>query len=110
MKVFNIERDYPTVADAGKNLAQIIRETQNSEKIIKIIHGYGSSGTGGKIKIQVHKSLRKRLMLGEIKAYIPGEAFTGLYGFDETIHTYKDLLKNDSDYKKGNDGITYIIF
>ncbi|MBI9009775.1 MAG: hypothetical protein JEZ05_07075 [Tenericutes bacterium] len=110
MKVFNLERDLPTVSEAGKKLAQIIRENKSNEKVIKLIHGYGSSGVGGKIKISVQKSLRKRVNSGEIKAYIPGEAFSSLFGFDEQINKYKDLIRNDSDYKKGNDGITYIVF
>jgi hypothetical protein len=31
-------------------------------------------------------------------------------GYDELIRTYKSLIQGDSDYKKGNDGITYIFF
>jgi len=57
----------------------------------------------------VHASLKTKVATGEIKAYIPGEAFSKMMGFDEIILTYSNLLKADSDYKKGNDGITYVI-
>lgn len=110
MKVFNLEQGMPSVSDAGKNLAKIIGENKSKEKVVKIIHGYGSSGTGGAIKISVHKSLRKRVRSQEIAAYIPGEAISYMMGFDEQIQKYKFLIKSDSDFKKGNDGITYIIF
>jgi cobalamin biosynthesis protein CbiD len=110
MKTYDIKSDMPDVLEASKRLVQIIKEAKKTEKVIKIIHGYGSSGVGGKIKSAVHKSLRNRLNSKEIKAYIPGEAFSLMMGFDEVIHKYSNLLKNDSDFKKGNDGITYIIF
>ncbi len=110
MKVFNLEEGWPTVSEAGKMLAEIIKTQKSQEKVIKIIHGYGSSGVGGAIKVRVRNSLKKRVKTGEIKAYIPGEAFASMFGFDDIIRQYKHLLVNDSDYKKGNDGITYIIF
>ncbi len=110
MKTFNLEKGMPTVSDAGKHLAKIIRESKSNHKVIKIIHGYGSSGVGGAIKISIHKSLRKRVKSNEIAAFIPGESISSMMGFDEWISKYKHLIQLDSDYKKGNDGITYIIF
>ncbi|MDY0277826.1 MAG: Smr/MutS family protein [Acholeplasma sp.] len=110
MKVYDIKSDMPNVSDAGKRLASAIKEAKtNKEKVIKILHGYGSHGVGGSIKIAVRKSLSKKIKTNEIKAYIPGEAFASLMGFDEVIREYKDLIKNDSDYNKMNDGITYVI-
>jgi len=109
MKSFDIKSDMPTALEAGKRLANYIRIYTGNEKVIKIVHGYGSSGVGGAIKQMVHSSLKNRVSTGEIKAYIPGEAFSKMMGFDEVIQTYSALLKSDSDFKKGNDGITYII-
>ena len=110
MKIYDIKSDMPNVGDAGKKLATAIKEAKiNKEKVIKIIHGYGSHGVGGSIKIAVRKSLLKRQTNNEIKAYIPGEAFTNLMGFDDVIREYKDLIQHDSDYNKMNDGITYVI-
>jgi hypothetical protein len=109
MKEINIKYDLPDQLEAGRRLSQIIRENQGREKVIKIIHGYGSTGVGGSIKALVHKSLRNRLKKNEIKGFIPGEAFGSLMGFDEIIKTYQHLISNDHDYRKSNDGITYII-
>lgn len=110
MKTFDIKSDMPFTEEARKRLTDIIRENRKKEKIIKIVHGYGSSGVGGKIKVTVHKSLKNKLMDNQIKAYIPGEALRSMMGFVDVIHKYKHLIKNDSDYKKCNDGITYVIF
>ena len=109
MKSFDIKSDMPFVSEAGKRLATIIRNCTGKDKVIKIVHGYGSSGVGGSIKTSVHKSLRSKVSSGEIKAFIPGEAFAEMMGYDEVIKTFEHLLKSDSDYKKMNDGITYII-
>jgi hypothetical protein len=110
MKIFDIKSDMPFTDEAGKRLADIIRENKKNEKVIKIIHGYGSSGVGGKIKVTVQKTLKSKVASKEIKAYIPGEALGSMMGFVDVIQKYKHLIKNDSDYKKRNDGITYIIF
>ena len=99
----------PDRLTAGKRLADIIYQNK-SEKVIKIIHGYGSSGIGGTIRDMVRKSLRNHLKKENIKAYIPGEATCTLAGFDEAIATYKYLIASDADFKKCNDGITYVFF
>ncbi len=110
MKEFDIKSTMPTVSQAVTELETILKLTRHSEKVIKIIHGYGSSGHGGAIKHQVRLLLHEKQHRHDIKAYVPGEAFWQMMGFDETIFKYKPLLENDSDYKKGNDGITYVIF
>jgi predicted membrane chloride channel (bestrophin family) len=109
MKTINIKSDMPDRLEAGRRLSAIISENRQKEKVIKIVHGYGSTGVGGTIKHAVRRSLRNRKKKGEIKAYIPGEAFQQLMGFDEVIATYKHLLKHDSDFNKMNEGITYVI-
>ena len=110
MKTYDIKSDMPTVLEAGKRLSEAIREAkQQKYKAIKILHGYGSSGIGGSIRVAVRNSLQNRMSKGEIKAYIPGEAFESTMGFDEMIRTYNHLLKDDSDYRHMNDGITYVI-
>ncbi len=109
MKTFDIKSHLPTQAEAKAELLQILNSNRN-EKIIKIIHGYGSHGVGGSIKNMVQKTLKTALVSNQIADYIPGEATVSLMGFDETIRKYKPLLQADSDFKKGNDGITYVIF
>jgi len=110
MQEFDIKSDMPTVAEAGVRLAMILRQCRGKEKIIKIIHGYGSTGVGGAIKTSVHRSLQAQKAAHAIRAFIPGEAIALLKGFDEDIARFKPLIQNDPDFRKGNDGITYVIF
>lgn len=107
MKSYNLKSDMPSVALAMDRIKVILKYEKS--KVIKIVHGYGSTGVGGDIKIAIRKYLNELLMQNQIKAYIPGEAFGHLLGFDYIIKTYENLLKTDSDYKRSNEGITYII-
>lgn len=107
MKSYNIKIDMPTQILAKQRLDMILKYER--EPIIKIVHGYGSTGVGGVIKDMVRKELDERIQKKEIKVYIPGEAFGSLFGFDQWIRTYQHLLKKDPEYKRNNPGITYII-
>lgn len=97
----------PTQILAKQRLDMILK--YEKEPIISIVHGYGSTGVGGVIKDMVRKELDERILKKEIKAYIPGEAFGSLFGYDQVIKTYQHLLKKDPEYKRNNPGITYII-
>jgi hypothetical protein len=107
MKIYNIKGDMPTVQLAKDRLNMILK--YEKEKCIKVIHGYGSTGQGGLIKEMVHQWANQKMNLGIIKAYIPGEAFGHLLGFDDVIKTYMHLLKTDPEGLRPNEGVTYII-
>jgi hypothetical protein len=110
MRTYDIKSMMPSSIEAKTKLINIINNSINKEKVIKIIHGYGSTGVGGKIKEITHQYLKQLINQNKIKAFIPGEAFSIPIGYDEVIHQFKLLIQNDEDYKKSNDGITYIIF
>jgi len=110
MKIHDIKSSMPTVFVAMTMLENAIRFSKGKERIIKIIHGYGSTGKGGAIKTATLEFLHDKKQKGEILTFIPGEALWTPMGYDEDITKYKQLLQSDSDYKKGNDRITYVIF
>jgi len=91
MKEFDIKSTMPSVEEAIHDLDNIIKLTKQNEKVINDL-------------------LKQKMVKNEIKAYIPGEATWKMMGFDQVIQTYKHLIESDEDYKKGNDGITYIIY
>jgi len=48
----------PTVAEALQLLErELVRSRQAGGKVVKLIHGYGSTGAGGEIRIAVQKRL-----------------------------------------------------
>ena len=106
----NLEDGMPTVEEAITNMKlelQVMK--RNKVKIVKLIHGYGSTGKGGKIRIGLQKELiamkNKRL----IKDFIVGEDFGP---FSESCRREADQntkITKDVDYGRCNHGITIVI-
>ncbi len=109
MVIIDIKSNMPLVEEAMSELTQMLSFYTGKQKVVKILHGYGSTGVGGSIKKATHRILSQWKSLKRIKAFIPGEGFDLNSGYQEVIHTYKDLIRNDSDYRHSNDGITYVI-
>ncbi len=105
----NIKDDMPIVEVALERMAEIIKN-KDQFKVVKIVHGYGSSGRGGNIKEAVRKMLAREVVRGTIKGFIAGEEFSGAY--DNTLKMLKlyPFIESDEDHKKSNPGITLIVF
>ena len=77
MREVNLELGMPTVQTALSQLTMELRRTRSMGcTALKIIHGYGSSGKGGKIRVQARSRLAKMKGAGEIRDVIPGEEFS----------------------------------
>ncbi len=75
-------------------------------KVVKIIHGWGSTGVGGDIKIAVNNHLSK-IQSGVI---IPGEKFNSSQRqVKNWIKKYPEL-KNDDTLNRKNKGVTFYAF
>jgi len=106
----NIKQGMPAVDTAMKYVEQAIsRAKAYGYPVIKLIHGYGSGGSGGKIKIAVHRELNKYKDTGKIREFVAGENFTPFDSATQRIiAAYPDITR-DSDYLKANQGITVIL-
>ena len=108
-KTINIEEGMPTIEEARKKVIEILN-TAKKEKIlvIKLIHGYGSSGAGGGLKEALRKSLLKRRKEGIIKDFIIGEKWS-IFNTETTLWLERcTFMRNDSDLNNNNPGITLI--
>ena len=77
-------------------------------KVLKVIHGYGSKGTGGKIKHDLLFLLQNLLKQKKIKGFAPNERFTQQNEkYSNYFKLYPELLI-DSDLQNLNPGITLI--
>lgn len=110
VSVVNLEADYPSVEDARRQLAQSLRIAKSGGgRVIKLIHGYGSSGVGGKLCHAVRKSLALRKKEGVIRDFIPGERFSIFQPATlEALSRYPEL-SGDSDLERCNEGITVVL-
>jgi hypothetical protein len=110
MKTVNLEAGKPTVHEALIRLsAELAVARREGHKMLKLIHGYGSSGTGGEIRIAVQKRLWELAQNGQIQACIYGENWSKS---DETtwkLVSAKPGLKRDSDLGRANRGVTVVV-
>lgn len=110
IKTINLKVDMPTVQEALQRLErELVLARQREESLLKIIHGYGSTGVGGEIRIAIQKRLREMVESGEVRACIFGEDWRK--GCDEAWRLLqgKAELKNDPDLGRGNRGITVVL-
>jgi len=100
----------PTVDAALTRLEAALRPYGKMSKLIKIVHGYGSTGVGGKIRTAVRRRLKSKKATGSIMDFIPGEEFSM---FDpatqKALALYHKELTGDRDYNRSNEGITVVI-
>ena len=94
-------------------LQQLDRELKfaRQEKctLLKLVHGYGSSGVGGEIRIAVQKHLIELAGRGEIRSCIFGEDWSKSNEQSWKLLQTKPELKQDFDLGRKNLGITIVV-
>jgi len=76
LKLVNLEEDHPTVNQGLLRLDRALAAArQERTTLLKLIHGYGSSGAGGQLRIEVWKVLDRYKRAGTIREFIPGNSF-----------------------------------
>ena len=108
VKEINIERGSPPVGTALRNMVNELSTAKRAGyKAVVLIHGYGSSGSGGAIKIAVREKLKERSLSGIVRDFTGGEDWMNRKGeFMEICSQLKDYNTNID----GNRGITVILF
>lgn len=108
-RVINIERGKPVVEDALLKLQrELTRARQEKIRVVTVIHGYGSSGRGGAIRLECRKSLDYLASKREIRGFIPGENFSKKKGQTSALLRRVPQLANDQNLNKGNKGVTIV--
>jgi hypothetical protein len=109
IRTFNVEADLPTVDEARRMvIAEIKRAKREGARVLKVIHGYGSSGKGGAICIGLLKSFRLRKKEGVIKDFIPGEDFSIFNATTLLLLEAVPELRGDPDLNATNEGVTVL--
>jgi len=99
----------PTVEQARLRMQYELHQARKDGCVaVKLIHGYGSSGAGGALRLELQKELRKAARQGAIRALIAGEEWR------ISNETTWDLLKKfpewkqDADLGRDNRGISIV--
>ena len=110
MKTVIMKEGMPSVEQARARLQTELRlARQSGVKLLKLIHGYGSSGVGGDLRIALQSTLRQMAQKREICDCIYGENWRTSDERSWELLKRTPELKNDSDLGKGNKGMTIVI-
>ncbi len=110
MKLVNLEQGRPDVPLALSLLADALRiARREGYAAVKLIHGYGSTGKGGDIRIAVQKTLVQQAAAGEIRAFIAGEDWRISNEPTWALLQAHPGLKTDSDLGRENRGISIVM-
>jgi hypothetical protein len=100
----------PSVHEALQRLdREIAIARQQKHSLLKIIHGYGSTGAGGEIRIAVQKRLRELSESGEIRGCVFGEDWSKSNEETWRLLQGDSKLKHDPDLGRRNPGITIVL-
>ena len=107
----NLEVALPTVDQAVEKFDQALNELSGTAmKLIKVIHGYGSGGKGGRIKEAIRQELIYQRRDHVIHSYVAGE------DLEPGKEAYQELIRQNPSVKKlltrdmySNPGITLVI-
>jgi len=110
MKTVNLEEGMPEVHQALSRLdSELAKARKEGCDLIKLIHGYGSTGAGGDIRIAVQRKLRHMSDQGQIRGFIFGEDWSKSDELTWKLLNDHAELKQDRDLGKRNRGITVVV-
>jgi hypothetical protein len=110
IKTVMLKEGLPSVEQARARLSSELHAARQSGiKVLKIVHGYGSSGIGGDLRFALQATLRQMVTMGELRDCIYGEKWRK--SDERTWALLKQMpeLKSDSDLGRGNQGITIVL-
>ena len=100
----------PLVREALQRLdRELLLARQEKITLLKIVHGYGSTGEGGAIRVAVQKSLVEMKQNGTIRMCIFGENWAKSDEVSWKLLQSHAKLKSDSDLGRRNRGITIVL-
>ena len=109
LRTFNVEATMPTLEEARRMMITEIKEARRQGvRVLKVIHGYGSSGKGGALCTGLRKSFRLRKQEGVIKDFVSGEDFSI---FNNTVLSLLEAvpeLRGDPDLDTTNEGVSIL--
>ncbi len=105
----NLELGRPLVSSALKQLEFSLASVRaRGGRLVKIIHGYGSSGKGGRIRTESRRLLNSYKNKGRVTAIVHGEKFSIFDAGTRYLLDKCPELSSDRDLGAGNMGVTFV--
>ena len=110
IKTVNLKSDMPSVEEALQRLArELAIARKENVTLLKIIHGYGSTGAGGDIRIAVQRRLHDQIQEGQVRGCIFGENWSKTDDTTWQLLQVHSELKSDPHLGRRNQGITVVL-
>jgi hypothetical protein len=110
IKTVILKDGMPSVEQARARLNSEIQSAQQAGvKVLKVVHGYGSTGVGGDLRFALQATLRQMAANKEIRDCIYGENWRTSDERAWKLLKHMPELKADSDLGRGNRGITIVL-
>jgi hypothetical protein len=110
IKIIDLEDGLPKVEAARLRMQHELHiARQQGYAAVKLIHGYGSSGVGGSLRIELQRELHRLIGAGSIRSFVVGENWR--ISDEKTWELLKRYpeWKQDSDLGKANKGISIVL-
>jgi len=111
LRTVNIEAGMPSVDEGLQRLeGELARARQFGIRVVRVIHGWGSTGTGGSLRDACRASLKRKLAARQIANLVYGEDYS------RTTNAGRDLMGRFSELRSSersdnqNPGITFVEF
>ncbi len=107
----NIKQDGPYVEEALELLTEYLRKSiEIGIRTVVLIHGYGSSGKGGRIKWAIHDALVNNRYSDRVEDYYFGEEVAyGSPAYHSLLKRRPGLKQYLQRFKEGNSGVTVLL-
>lgn len=101
----------PTVEQAKRRLLESLYAPRGaSGPVVKIIHGYGSSGKGGAIRAAIREQMAEWKRAGKVLKVVLGENWSIFDADSQDLRQRYGFLGKDEDLDRGNAGMTIVEF
>jgi hypothetical protein len=107
----NLKAGMPTVEQAKRRLLESLYAPRGATgPVVKIIHGYGSSGKGGAIRAAIREQMAAWLREGKVLKVVAGENWSIFDAGSQDLRQRYAFLSKDDDLDRGNAGMTLVEF
>lgn len=109
IRTVNLETGLLSVDDARRRLlAEFDAARRDGVRVLKVIHGWGSSGQGGALGPAIRRSLRLRVKEGKARLVVTGERFSTDTLEGRELLQRHPALRRDRDLNRANAGVTLV--
>ena len=110
VRTINLEHGRPTADAALHRLElELDRARAAGVKAVRVIHGYGSSGKGGVLRVEVRAQIERLVRVGRLRDWAPGDDYTSRSEARRRLQERCPELREQERQDLGNPGIALVL-